>query len=349
MARWRRRTSTARTRRRRPVLDTAAISTGSNLDSNTKVISSVPATTAADRQPVAVARPGWPKDFVRATIVLVACFSVPLVRLVRFAAHSELYSQILLVPFVSAYLAWLNRRNVGPFSGRNRRFVIFAGCAGSVLLAGYWLAVWSGWPLTDQDGLAWTTSAFVCFFFGVCGLFAGRETLRAMRFPLCFLVFMVPFPTLVHNSLESFLQRGSALTAYGLFQLVGTPVIRSNMNFQLPGFALQVAPECSGIHSSLVLFLTSLVAGHLFLRSPWNRTILALAVLPLGLLRNGFRIFVIGELCVHVGPQMIHSPIHHDGGPIFFALAMVPFFLLLILLRRSEQVVAEPAGRPQSP
>jgi exosortase C (VPDSG-CTERM-specific) len=195
--------------------------------------------------------------------------------------------------------------------------------------------------MTHQDGLAWTTAAFVCFFFGVCSLFAGREALRVMRFPLCFLVFMVPFPTLVQNWLESFLQRGSALTAYGLFQLSGAPVFYNDLNFQLPGFALQVAPVCSGIHSSLVLFLTSLVAGHLFLRSPWKRGILALAVLPLGLLRNGFRIFVIGQLCIHIGPQMIHSAIHHEGGPVFFALAMVPFFLLLIFLRRSEQV---PAG-----
>ena len=303
---------------------------------------------AAGRNPVSVNPPRWPKDFVWATIVLVACFIVPLTRLAWFAATSELYSHILLVPFVSVYLAWLNRRNVRGFSEPNRRFAILAWCAGSVLLAGYWLAVWSGWPMTNQDGLAWMTSAFVGCFFGLCGLFAGRETLRAMRFPVCFLAFLVPFPTLVHNWLESFLQRGSALTAYGLFQLAGTPVLCNALNFQLPGFALQVAPECSGIHSSLVLFLTSLVAGHLFLRSPWKRGILALAVLPLGLLRNGFRIFVIGQLCIHIGPQMIHSTIHHDGGPIFFALSMVPFFLLLILLQRSEQVPARPMDQQRS-
>jgi exosortase C (VPDSG-CTERM-specific) len=304
--------------------------------------------TAAERNPVAVDRPGWPKDFVWATIVLVACFSVPLLRLAWFAATSELYSHVLLVPFVSVYLAWLNRRNVRGLSEPNRRFAVLAWCAGSVLLARYWLAVWCGWPMTNQDGLAWMTSAFVCFFFGVCGLFAGRETLRAMRFPLCFLVFMVPFPTLVHNWLESFLQRGSALTAYGLFQLAGTPVLCNDANFQLPGFALQVAPECSGIHSSLVLFLTSLVAGHLFLRSSWKRGILALTVLPLGLVRNGFRIFVIGQLCIHIGPQMIHSVIHRDGGPVFFALSLVPFFLLLILLRRSEPVLAGPTNQQRS-
>jgi exosortase C (VPDSG-CTERM-specific) len=317
-----------------------------NVGNEPQAVAAAPTTT--ERNPVAVDRPGWPKDFVWATIVLVACFSVPLSRLVWFAATSELYSHVLLVPFVSAYLVWLNRRNVRGFSEPNWRFAVLAWCAGSVLLAGYWLAVWRGWPMTNQDALAWMTSAFVGFFFGVCGLFAGREAVQAMRFPLCFLVFMVPFPSLVHNWLENFLQRGSALTAYGMFQLAGTPLLYKDLNFQLPGFALQVAPECSGIHSSLVLFLTSLVAGHLFLRSPWKRGILALAVLPLGLLRNGFRIFVIGQLCIHIGPQMIHSPIHRDGGPVFFALSMVPFFLLLILLRRSEPVLAGPTDQQRS-
>jgi exosortase C (VPDSG-CTERM-specific) len=287
------------------------------------------------------------KEFVWATIVLLACFSVPLLRLVWFAATSDLYSHVLLVPFVTAYLVWIERHNLRGSSLPNRRFAVFAWSAGSVLLAGYWAAVWLGWSMTLQDNLSWMTSSFVCFFFGVCGLFAGREVLRVMQFPLCFLVFMVPFPTLVHGWLEGFLQRWSALTAYGMFQLAGTPVFYNSLNFQLPGISLQVAPECSGIHSSLVLFLTSLVAGHLFLRSPWKRGILALAVLPLGLLRNGFRIFVIGQLCVHFGPQMIHSAIHRDGGPIFFALSMVPFFLLLILLRRSEQVPAEPVDHPR--
>jgi len=270
-------------------------------------------------------------------MVLAACFSAPLVRLVCFAATSELYSHILLVPFVSVYLAWLDRRRLSGASKRNWRFIALAGGAGLALLAGYWLARLRGWPITNQDRLAWTTSAFVCLFFGLCGALLSRDTLRTIQFPLCFLVFMVPFPTVIHGWLEGVLQRGSALTAYGFFQVFGMPAYYSNLNFQLPGFALEVAPECSGIHSSLVLFLTSLVAGHLFLRSSWNRGILALAVLPLGLLRNGFRIFVIGELCVHVGPQMIYSRLHHDGGPLFFALSMVPFLLLLILLRRAEQ------------
>jgi exosortase/archaeosortase family protein len=115
------------------------------------------------------------------------------------------------------------------------------------------------------------------------------------------------------------------------------------MVFRLPGMSLRVAPECSGIHSTLVLFITSLLAGQVILRQPWRRAVLCLAVLPLALLRNGFRVFVLGQLCIHFGPQMIDSPIHHHGGPLFFVLSLAPFFLLLYFFRKTERTDA--AGR----
>jgi hypothetical protein len=45
---------------------------------------------------------------------------------------------------------------------------------------------------------------------------------------------------------------------------------------------------------------------------------------------------VIGLLCVHVGPQMIDSVIHHRGGPLFFVLSLVPLILFMAWLRRQE-------------
>jgi len=127
-----------------------------------------------------------------------------------------------------------------------------------------------------------------------------------------------------------------------MLSLSGMPVFRQGLDFQLPGMRMAVAPECSGIHSSLVLFITSLLAGQLLLRSPWKRAALTLAVIPLAILRNGFRIFTIGQLCVHVSPDMINSYIHRRGGPIFFVLSLVPFFLLLYFLRKAESRKLKP-------
>jgi exosortase/archaeosortase family protein len=72
------------------------------------------------------------------------------------------------------------------------------------------------------------------------------------------------------------------------------------------------------------------------LHSGWKRILLIIVVVPLAILRNGFRVFVVGELCVRISHEMINSPIHRHGGPLFFALSLVPFFALLLFLRKSE-------------
>jgi exosortase len=160
---------------------------------------------------------------------------------------------------------------------------------------------------------------------------------------MAFLIFIVPLPDPAADYLENASKLASAEVANVLFVATGTPVLRDGTVFQLPGIAIEVAKECSGIRSSWVLFITSLLASYLFLRTAWRRGLLVAAVIPLGLLRNGFRILVISLLCVHFGPQMINSPIHRRGGPLFFAASLIPLFLLLWWLRRGE--VARWAGK----
>jgi exosortase C (VPDSG-CTERM-specific) len=268
--------------------------------------------------------------------VLILCFAKPLYGLVRFALHSDLYSHILLIPFVSFYLAWVKKNSLPPDSEPYRKLGLLPLAAGFLLLAGYFVALRSGLNLAPVDSLAWTSFSFFLLFIGACCLCLGRQTLRALVFPLLFLIFLVPFPHALENALESFLQHRSADGAELLFGLAGTPLLRHDINFQLPGFSLQVAPECSGIRSTLVLFITSLVAGQLFLRCPWNRAVLACAVIPLGILRNALRIVTLGELCIHVSPEMINSDLHRRGGPLFFLLSLVPLLGLLYVLRKLD-------------
>jgi exosortase C (VPDSG-CTERM-specific) len=282
------------------------------------------------------------RAFLIATGTLLVCCGVQLFDLVRFAARSELYSYILLVPFISGYLAWLKRKSLPRNVTSVRGWVLLPLLAGGAGLAASWLIRLLGIRLAPVDALALSTFSFVLLFTALCWRFLGREVLRALAFPLGFLIFMVPLPAAIRTAMETFLQHGSAAVAYAFLQLAGTPVSQDGLVFHLPGISLEVAPQCSGIHSSLALFLTSLLAGHFFLRSPWKRATLALAVIPLALLRNGFRVFTIAELCVHIGPQMINSYIHRHGGPIFFILSLVPFLLLLLLLSKSD-LSARPA------
>lgn len=287
------------------------------------------------------------RRFGLAGLLLVAGFAVPLYHLVRFALGSELYSYIVIVPLVSAYLVWLDRHRLFPSGTR-----LHPAWAGGLLISGLLLLTWawvihrSGGKGAPVDALAFAMYAFVSLLGAAACFFVGRAGLRVLGFPLAFLVFLAPLPVAVEAGFESVLQHGSSWSAHRLFDLVGMPTYREGTFFQLPGFSMQVAPECSGIRSTLALFLTSLVAGQMFLRSPWKQTLLAAVVLPIALLRNGFRVFVIGELCVEVGPHMIHSWIHRQGGPVFFALSLIPFSAVLYLLYRSDR---GPAPSVKSP
>jgi exosortase C (VPDSG-CTERM-specific) len=270
------------------------------------------------------------------TVLLAALLIHPLASLVTHAAKSELDSYILLVPFVSAYLIYVRRDQLPKAYMASPGWAIIPLVAGlGAFAAAVRLRTFQP-PLSQHDELTLMALSFVCFLATGGFLFLGRNWMKAAAFPIAFLLFMMPLPDRAVDYMETGSKLASTEAADLFFNVTATPVLRDGPVFQLPGMVIEVAQECSGIRSSLVLLIASVLAANLFLRSPWRRIGLIAFVIPLGILRNGFRIFVIGSLCVHFGPQMIHSVIHRRGGPLFFALSLVPFFLMLWWLRRGE-------------
>jgi exosortase C (VPDSG-CTERM-specific) len=284
------------------------------------------------------------------TALLAICFCLPLLKLFSFAWHSELFSYIMLIPFISGYLIWSIRKSLS--------FEVIRPCwpgaviglvAGGAIMAGYWLARQHGWQPERQDYLSVMMLAFLCCFWGLCLAVMGTKLLGQIAFPVAFLLFLVPIPTSWLDSIDLFFQYTSAAMAEAFFKVFREPVLRTGLDLQLSNIPIRVAPECSGIHSTMVLVMTSLLAGYLFLRTPWTRLMLVLAMIPLAIVRNGFRIFVIGWLCVHISPDMINSPIHRRGGPVFFALSLIPFFLFLVFLRKRDSIASpQPKIQPQN-
>ena len=301
-----------------------------------------PKDTAAPDAAVAIPN-NWPNGssgsrarviwFVAFAILLTVGFLKPLISLAIHAARSDLHSYILVVPFISAYLIYIRRDHLP------KRYSSSPGWAVVPLLGGVGslTAAWTqSASLSGNDYLTLITLSFVCLLGAGGFLFLGKKWMAAAAFPFAFLIFMVPMPNAMADALETGSKLASAEAANLFFDMTGTPVLREGTFFQLPNILIQVGQECSGIRSSWVLVITSLLAGNLFLKSTWRRAALVCFVIPLGIVRNGFRVFVIGTLCIRFGPQMIHSIIHRRGGPIFFALSLIPLFLLLWWLRRGE-------------
>ena len=277
--------------------------------------------------------------FLAFAAVLTAAFSLPLVSLAKYAATVDLHSHIVLIPFISAYLLFIRRKDLPGEYVRSPGWTVLLFITGiATIVAGTDVLKL---PLSQNDSLSFMALSFVTLFAAGGFLFLGQKWMMAAAFPFAFLVFMVPLPDGLVNCLETASKLASAEAAALFFYLTGTPLVRDGTIFQLPGIVIEVAQECSGIRSSWVLFITSVLASYLFLNSPWRRVVLVAFVLPLGILRNGFRILVIGLLCVHFGPQMINSIVHKQGGPLFFALSLIPLFLLLWWLKGGQRREAE--------
>jgi exosortase C (VPDSG-CTERM-specific) len=267
-------------------------------------------------------------------VLLTMAFVQPLTTLIRESLDSPLNSYIVLVPFVSGYLLYLRRRAL-PTVFRNSVGPALGMCGVGALAL---IATTTGTAtLSMNDRLSLMTFAYVSAIAAGGFLFLGPRWMAAAAFPLAFLFFIVPLPDAAVHGIERASVLASADVSEMLFRMTGTPLLRDGTFFVLPGIVLEIARECSGIHSSWVLFITSLVAAQLFVRSPWRRLIIVAFVLPLAIVRNSVRIVTIGLLCVHIGPHMIDSWIHRRGGPIFFALSLGPLFLLLLWMRRAER------------
>jgi len=269
---------------------------------------------------------------------LIAIYALPLSGLLAYAATRNLYSHIFLVPLITLYLVYSKRSALHFRDIRSSRpeASAFAG-VGALALLMYVSMLRAGCDLNLNDTLSLTIFSFVCFLISGFFFFVGRDIFRIIAFPLLFLLLLVPMPTLVEDAFEQISQIGSAYCYAGLLTLTGTPYFREGMIFKVPGLTLEVASQCSGIRSSLVLFITSVLAGDLFLRSTWRKLVMTVVFFPIGLLRNGARILAITLLTIHVDPHIIDGPVHHKGGPPFFVLSLIPLFAILLLLKRTER------------
>src|SRR5579862_7779795 len=181
--------------------------------------------------------------------------------------------------------------------------------------------------------LVFWTAAFVgCY---------GTHAFRAALFPFFFLLLMVPAPDFLIQKAISFLQMGSATAAFWLFKIFNVPVFREGLVFHIPNLDLEVARECSGIRSSAVLLITTLLLGEFVLRTFWGKTILVLSLVPIVVLKNGLRIVTISALTIYVNRGFLHGWLHKSGGIVFYLLGLLALAPMLKLLKTLEMRTAD--------
>jgi exosortase len=267
------------------------------------------------------------------TAVLIAFFA-PLRELALLSTRSELHSHTVLIPLISiAFLA----------AGRRRVFseVDYSFLPGSLVIAAGSIAYASirlqGDGLGPNDQLSAMIFSFWLVLVGGFLLFFGLRALRAGIFPLVFLVLMTPLPTALVDRIVKVLLWGSAAFTQLFFQALGVTFLREGSLFHLGRVSIEIAPECSGIRSSLGLFIAVTVVARLALRRWWNRALVLLLIVPLVMIKNAIRIVTLTLLAEYVDVRFLtKSWLHQSGGFIFAGIAMLLFLGILMLIRAGE-------------
>lgn len=249
--------------------------------------------------------------FLSLTFVAMWMVYPPLRDLLTSPTHTDYYSHIMLIPLVSGLLIYSGRKTI--FT--DPRYSCAMGAP--ILLIGsliYLIGWYRGHQLNQNDYSALLTFSGILFWIGDFILFYGMQAFRTTVFPVLFLAFMIPIPSLLMDRIIYLLLVGSNEVTYMLFGVIGIPFLQDGFTFHLPGVSIEVAKECSGIRSSLGLFITSILAGHLFLRRGWEKFILAIFVFPVAVLKNGIRIVTLSLLAIYVDEKFLtHSFLHHSG------------------------------------
>src|SRR5579872_1624418 len=222
------------------------------------------------------------------------------------------YSHGFFVPMLSLYLIWRKREDLSRLSPRPNAWGM------SVVLFSVGL-VWLG---SLGAELFLTRIAIIGVIAGLIVYFLGWQFLRALIFPVSFLLLMIPLPVLIYNEIVFPLQLLASRFATGVLDFCNMfPVVREGNILVLPHNRLEVVEACSGIRSLMSLLTLALGYAYLAEKKLWVRTFLVISMIPLAVVSNGFRVVGSAFMTYYLGPKAADGFLHSFSGWTIFMTA----------------------------
>jgi exosortase len=243
------------------------------------------------------------------------------------------YGHGFFVPLLSGYILWHERERwtKSEVKPSNFGFVVMLGAVGLLLLGSLGAELFTG------------RFSMLVLLAGMILFLAGWKTLRAVSFPLSYLIWMIPIPVIIFNQITFPLQLVASRMATAGLELVQVPVLRDGNVLVMSNYSLEVVEACSGIRSLMTLIALAVAYGYLVEPRRWVRYVLALVMIPIAIVTNAIRILGTGMLAHRYGPSTAEGFLHGFSGWFIFMSALVLMFLCHWILRRIAKTQREAA------
>lgn len=253
--------------------------------------------------------------------------------LARAWSASESATHGFLIPFVALWAATAHR---GELASLPREPMT----AGRVLLGICALAYLAA-LIVGQASLLGV--AFVTTVTALVLALRGPRWVSRLRFPLAYLVFMIPIPPAWVTPLIVELQLIVSSAAVRWLQLFGVAIFREGNVLTLPGDeSLFVAEACSGITSLITLVPIGVFIAYFSESTLSRRLALVAAVVPIALAGNLARVVLTVLVAIRVDVDFAtKGPLHAWAGAATYVVGCV---CLLGFGRLLQRVWPEPAS-----
>ncbi|MBV1869757.1 MAG: VPLPA-CTERM-specific exosortase XrtD [Gammaproteobacteria bacterium] len=280
---------------------------------------------------------------------LVLMFYDGLEYMFRVWMTKEEYSHGLLLPLITLYILWQRKALLSQLPYRGSYLGVLVVCVGLML------------GLMGELGTLYTAIqyGFLVAIFGIVLSVTGISTFKHYLFPLLILVFMVPLPSFIYNSLSSQLQLVSSQIGVAVIQLFDIPVYLQGNVIDLGKMKLQVVEACSGLRYLFPLSALAYILALMYQANAFLKGVVFLSSIPVTVAMNSLRIGLIGVTVDAWGKKAAEGVLHDFEGWVVFMSSLVIIIFEIRLLswlmgdkRPLAEVLAvvEPrsAGEPRS-
>lgn len=192
-----------------------------------------------------------------------------------------------------------------------------------------------GWPIfitglllyalgRSQDILMFEVGSATWLLVGIGLLNHGPIALKAQWFALFFMLFMVPLPGVVVDTLTMPMKMAVSYVAENILYLAGYPISRTGVMLQIGQYMLLVADACAGLHTLLTLEALGLLYLNLVRRDSAVRNIgLAILIVPISFTANVIRVMTLTLITYHFGDEAGQGFLHSFAGLVLFVSALL--------------------------
>jgi|SRR5215472_1005757 len=243
------------------------------------------------------------------------------------------YGHGFFVPLFSGYILWRQRARWMSIEIKPCNFglLVMLGAVGLLVVGSLGAELF-----TSRFSLLVLVAGMILFL-------AGWKMLRALSFPLAFLIFMIPIPVIIYNQITFPLQLIASRLATFWLETVRVPVLRDGNVLIMSNYSLEVVEACSGIRSLMSLVALAVAYGRLTESRRWLRYVLALLMVPSAIVANALRIMGAGVLAHKFGAVAAEGFLHEFSGWVVFLSALVLMIVCHGILRPIGKAQTETA------